>query len=277
MGSPMTFGRVVRHLRVGDSLLEETIHSAGLFLPRHQHPNPSLTMTVDGFFTEMFGRRSIPCDVSTIVLKPAGESHSNRYGPSDVRCLMVGFGPAAAAHIRSFSSALDRVGTVHGGPPAAAMHELGRELRLADPASPLIVEGCIWRVLGQVERCSRPGAVAGHPAWLARVEEFIRENAHRRLSLAELAAVADVHPAHLNKTFKRHFGSTVGAYLRRLQIERASHLLTRTRIPLAQLATELGFCDQSHFARAFKSVTGATPSEFRGAAGAFRPKLRFSS
>jgi AraC family transcriptional regulator len=273
----MTFGRVVRRMQVDDSLLEETIHPAGLFLPRHDHPHPSLTMTVDGFFTETFGRRSVPCDVSTIVLKPAGESHSNHYGPAEVRCLMVGFGPAAAAHIRSFSDALDRLATVRGGPSGAAMRELGREFRLADPASPLIVEGCIWRVLGQVERCSRPASVAGRPAWLARVEEFMRENRQRRLSLSELAAVADVHPAHLNKTFKRHFGSTVGAYLRRLQIERASHLLARTRIPLAQLAAELGFCDQSHFARVFKSITGATPSEFRRAAGAFRPKLRFSS
>ena len=270
----MTFGRIVRPMHFGDSVLIETVHPAGLLLPRHDHPNASLNIALAGFYTESFDRRSVPCEASTIVLKPAGEFHSNRYGPTDTRCVMVGFGPRATAHIRAFSNVLDSLWTVRGGLAAAAMQELCRELRLADNASPLIAEGCIWRVLGHIERQSRPARLAGRPAWLARVEEFIRENANRRITLAELAALVGIHPAHLNRVFKRHFGVPVGVYLRQLQIERARRLLAETRISLAHLAIDTGFCDQSHFARVFKSVTGTTPSDYRREACTFRPKLR---
>jgi AraC family transcriptional regulator len=274
MNSQMTFGRIVRSIHVGDSVLIETVHPAGMLLPRHDHPNASLNLTLAGFYTESFDRRNLPCDSSTIVLKPASEFHSNHYGPTDTRCVMVEFGPRAAAHIRAFCNVLDRLWTVRGGLAAAAMQELCRELRLADNASPLIVEGCIWRVLGHIERQSCPVRLAGRPAWLARVEEFIRENANRRISLAEVAALVGIHPAHLNKIFKRHFGVPVGVYLRQLQIERARRLLADTRIPLAQLAMDTGFCDQGHFTRVFKSVTGTTPSDYRRDACASRSKLR---
>jgi AraC family transcriptional regulator len=274
MNSPMTFGRIVRSIRVGDSVLIETVHPAGLLLPRHDHSNPSLNITLAGSYTESCDRRNLPCDSSTVVLKPAGEFHSNRYGPTDTRCVMVEFGPRAATHIRAFSKVLDRLWTVRGGFAAAAMQELCRELRVADGASPLIVEGCIWRVLGHIERESDPTRLAGRPAWLARVEEFIRENAKRRISLAELAALVGIHPAHLNKVFKRHLGVSVGVYLRQFQIERARRLLAETRISLAHLAIDTGFCDQSHFARVFKSVTGTTPSDYRREARTLRPKVR---
>lgn len=270
----MTFGRIVRRMHFGDSLLTETVHPAGCNLPRHHHPNTSLTMTLSGVFTESFARHSLTCHPLTIVLKPAGEFHSNQYGAKDTRCVMVGFGARAAAHIRAFSDVLEKLWMARGGPAAAAMQEVCRELRLADNASPLIVEGCVWRVLGQAERQSRPTCAAGRPRWLAHVEEFIRMNADRQMSLAELAILVGIHPAHLNKTFKHHFGVSVGVYLRQLKIERAARLLADTHIPLAQLAIKTGFCDQSHLTRVFRSVTGTTPSVYRRVSCASRPRLR---
>jgi AraC family transcriptional regulator len=42
--------------------------------------------------------------------------------------------------------------------------------------------------------------------------------------------------------------------------------LSAGRTPLAELALELGYSDQSHFTREFKRETGWTPSRFRATA-----------
>ncbi len=269
-----TFGRVLKSAKLGDSLLFETIHPAGLHLPRHEHDKASLNICLSGFYQERFGRRSYPCDQATVMLKPAGEFHSNDYGSGDTHCVMIEFGALAAAQIAEFSNVLRDLWTVRGGPSAAAMSEICRELQFSDHASAIIIEGCIWRALGHAERQRRSVRLAGRPAWLNRVEEYLREQPDSRMSLAEIAATVSVHPAHLNKVFKRHVGISVGAYLRQLQVERARQLLANPDIPLARIAADAGFFDQSHFTRVFKSATGTTPAEFRRHACESRPKMR---
>lgn len=270
MSSPMTFGRIVRTATVDAAVLIETVHGAGLRLPRHDHAHASLNLTFAGSYDEVFGSRSVASGPGTVVLKPAGVHHANRYGSAETRCVMAEFTPRASERIAAGSAVLGRVWTARGGPAALALRELWSELRLPDRASPLIMESCLWRVLGLAEREHSREQRAGRPRWLAWVEEFIRENAHRHrpLTLRELAAVADVHPGHLNKVFSRHFRLPVGRYLRRLQLERARRLLLESPQSLAQIAVESGFADQSHFTRVFKAYTGSTPAQYRSAAAA---------
>lgn len=67
----------------------------------------------------------------------------------------------------------------------------------------------------------------------------------------------------LGQLFKRDTGETIGAYLSRLRVRAAAEMLCTTDTPLATLAMEHGFCDQSHFHRVFKRVSGFTPAAFR--------------
>lgn len=273
MDKMSTFGRILKSARLGDSLLFETIHPAGLRLPRHDHDKASLNICLSGFYQEKFGRGSYPCDQATVLLKPAGEFHSNDYGTSDTHCVMVEFGSSAAAQISGFANVLEDLWSVRGGPAADAMRELCRELSFSDQASAMIIEGCIWRTLGHAERQQHKVRLGGRPRWLDRVEEYLRENHDRRLNLAEIAAMVSVHPAHLNRVFKHHFGVTVGKYLRQLQVELAQQLLANREIPLSRVAVDAGFFDQSHFTRVFKSTTGISPADFRRHVCGSRPKL----
>ena len=47
------------------------------------------------------------------------------------------------------------------------------------------------------------------------------------------------------------------------QYAAATHLLCRTTRPLADIALDVGFADQSHFSRTYSAITGETPSECR--------------
>ena len=82
-------------------------------------------------------------------------------------------------------------------------------------------------------------------------------------TLSELAAEVGLHPVHVASTFRRHVGCTVGHYLRQRRVTWACQQLAGTDAPLAEIALEAGFADQSHFCRTFKRHVGLTPAAYR--------------
>jgi AraC family transcriptional regulator len=50
-----------------------------------------------------------------------------------------------------------------------------------------------------------------------------------------------------------------------LRIEYACNELATTESPIVDIALSAGFCDQSHFTRTFKRLTGLVPSQYRDA------------
>ena len=72
-----------------------------------------------------------------------------------------------------------------------------------------------------------------------------------------------MHPAHLARVFRAHHGVSVGEYARRLRLAWAAGELARTDTPLAVIASQAGFADQSHFTRLFRQHLGITPARYR--------------
>jgi AraC-like DNA-binding protein len=75
--------------------------------------------------------------------------------------------------------------------------------------------------------------------------------------------VVDRHPTHVARAFRREYGVTVAEYARRLRLDWAQAQLALEDAPLARIAIEAGFADQSHFTRAFRRHTGMTPGRYR--------------
>jgi AraC family transcriptional regulator len=64
------------------------------------------------------------------------------------------------------------------------------------------------------------------------------------------------------RLFKQSTGLSVHQYLIQCRIERAKQLLKQKKIAIANIATQVGFVDQSHFTRYFKRIVGVTPKGF---------------
>jgi AraC family transcriptional regulator len=77
-----------------------------------------------------------------------------------------------------------------------------------------------------------------------------------------LAALAGVHPTHLLRTFRRHHGATISNYVRQRRIQRARTEVASAKRPLAVIALDAGFADQSHFTRVFRQAFGETPGQY---------------
>lgn len=101
------------------------------------------------------------------------------------------------------------------------------------------------------------------PPWLERLRVSIHDRPGRPIRVAELAAEAGVHPAHLARIFRRHHGCTVGTYVRRLRLEAARAALLDGDRTISAIALSNGFSDQAHFTRRFKEMMGVPPGEYR--------------
>lgn len=97
------------------------------------------------------------------------------------------------------------------------------------------------------------------------VEEYIELNIDKQLSLAELSGVARVSTSHFLRQFKRRFGTAPHCYVIERRLACAKNLLSRTHLPLKDIASQAGFSDQSHMTRMFQRHLGATPGTYRTA------------
>ncbi|MBV9341492.1 MAG: helix-turn-helix transcriptional regulator [Acidobacteria bacterium] len=99
--------------------------------------------------------------------------------------------------------------------------------------------------------------------WLRRAREILHDEFPIPFNLSSIAGRVGVHPVHLARSFRRQHGVSMGAYLRRLRVSRATEDLSQGNDSLSRIAAQNGFSDQSHFGRIFKTAKGMTPGEFR--------------
>jgi AraC family transcriptional regulator len=103
------------------------------------------------------------------------------------------------------------------------------------------------------------------PERLQRVRDYIEAHLDEDLSLTILADVACLSPYHFSRSFKQTTGVGLHHYVMQRRLERAKTLMRRTNQPLALIALEAGFADQSHLNSAFRREVGVTPGQFRAA------------
>lgn len=85
----------------------------------------------------------------------------------------------------------------------------------------------------------------------------------RRYTIEELASKFHMNQTTLKATFKRLFGQSIAAYMREYRIKKSAELLRQGDKSIAEIATLVGYENQSKFTQAFKSVTGVLPKDYR--------------
>lgn len=103
------------------------------------------------------------------------------------------------------------------------------------------------------------------PWQMRRVLAHIEAALPAPIPLQDIAGIARLSPGHFSRAFKGSFGVAPHGYILRRRVERAQELMLTTNQPLCDIALACGFCDQAHFCRLFRRMTGASPSTWRRA------------
>lgn len=95
-----------------------------------------------------------------------------------------------------------------------------------------------------------------------RAVSYIQENFRRGVSVKELASVLHVSLRQLHRRFIEAFGTSPQAFIIKLRIQAACEALQQEGSQIHEVATNLGFCDQSAFTQLFQKHVGLTPLKY---------------
>jgi AraC family transcriptional regulator len=245
---------------VGGMVATEVLYSPSLTIPRHDHELASVSVVLAGGYDETFGgrrRRAVP---GSVIVHPEGEHHSDQHGPGITRLLNIEIGSERLQELRGelryLSDAWDR----HDFRATVIAHRICLEVGATD-GSGLILESLVLELFAILDRSHEADVSAS--AWVLKVRDALECPSTVPPSILQLSQLAGVHTVHLARTFKRHFGCTIGEYARRIRIGRALARLQDPAISLTDVALEAGFSDQSHMNRCLVAHTGLTPGAWR--------------
>jgi AraC family transcriptional regulator len=262
-------GHVIHWRELNGVLLGEIAYRPGARRALHAHKRACLHLNLEGGYVEKLGSREWNCTQLAAAFQPPGHEHAYRCHDVATRAFTIEFGESWLKRLHEIGVA-PRPGLLHHSLVDLVLR-LRSEYRVCDSASQLCIEGLLLEILAGAARQWSTERTRREPQWLRTVDGILRERFTETLTLDDLAATTGMHPVHIARTFRAYRGTSVGAFVRQLRVARACDMLAERDRPLADIAVELGFFDQSQFTRVFRRSTGVPPGRYRNTA-ASRPR-----
>lgn len=225
----------------------------------HTHEDPHFLYIVAGRFRSGALEEGFT-EAPSLFFNPAGLIHNDHFEAGPSRFFSISISGAnclpenlPAEFKRSFNITSPRARLL-----VAALMKECIQVQANDDLS---VESLCFELTGTVEK--NPEIPSSRPLWLKMVHEFICDNFADKFTLGAVSREVSVHPIHLTRTFRKFYRCTPGEFLRMRRLEKAAALMARPGLPLAEIALEAGFSDQSHLTNRFRSVYGFTPDQYR--------------
>lgn len=124
-------------------------------------------------------------------------------------------------------------------------------------------KGKIVGVMGTVERYDHDRGLTSSDPAIAKAVRQMLETPGEIDSLNTLAGRLGLSHRHFDRRFKEDTGLTPKQYLGRSRVQAACRLLRQSDSPIAEIAIDLGYCDQSAFTAQFRQRMGITPLRYR--------------
>lgn len=142
-------------------------------------------------------------------------------------------------------------------------------IQLLDNAekAPIRLIGVGMILLDEIVQTSKTKITAGNKRlrdfYMKEATTFIDANFQRDLSIEEIAQACGLNRSYFGRLFKDTMGESPQQFLLHYRMSKAAELLKSSKISIAEVGRSVGYENQLHFSRAFKSVFGIPPMEYR--------------
>lgn len=236
--------------------------------PRHTHDQYGIGVIDAGGHASWSGRGQVEAAPGNFISVNAGEVHDGHaIGGRPRTWRILYFDPTVLADLRA--------DVLEGGPrsftfvaPVFADRGLHRLFdaafrHQAGQRDTMPCETALLRLVARLGAHSteRPRREEGATACIRRARDRIDADPATPVTLIELAHEAGLSRYQLIRAFARELGLTPHAYILQRRIALAQRLI-RSGCDLAEVATQAGFCDQSHLTRWFVRQFGVTPGRY---------------
>jgi AraC-like DNA-binding protein len=107
------------------------------------------------------------------------------------------------------------------------------------------------------------GNTAPDERWLTSAAHVLEQHSQPNENLSTVAKKFGLSYETFRKKFRLRFGISPQQYRARALTQKAMVLLNQDNLSVKETASRLGFCDEFYFSRAFRKVTGRSPSSFQ--------------
>ena len=93
--------------------------------------------------------------------------------------------------------------------------------------------------------------------------QYININYRNDIQLNQCAKDFHISVNQINRLFNRYFHMTFIKYLNKFRIDKAIELMYNEKLPIKEIATQVGFNNLNYFYKTFKIITGNTPKNYK--------------
>lgn len=228
-------------------------------VPEHAHDWPVLSLLVLGAYNNRTEIGDHYVCTPSAVLYRAGACHANTAAGDGFEQIQIEFDPA---WIRF--PGLPRLPVIHlrGGRAGSSTREL------IHACGNITDEERLAMAVRRFLTLTLERSTVSRPAWIDQVMHRLRQDSALRVH--DLASEFHRHPSWLGAAYKLAVGEGILQTATRIRVERASKLLRETDMSYCEIASDAGFCDQSHMNRSFRRFLHRLPATVRGERSAFR-------
>lgn len=124
-------------------------------------------------------------------------------------------------------------------------------------------DGSVVGVMGTTHSLGEKRGTFLANARISRAVERIQSGYAERLSIGSLAALSGLSERQFRRQFREVFEMTPQEFIHKTRVQAACKLLKQGETPIATIAANCGFGDQSSFTHYFRRYLGITPLQFR--------------
>ncbi|MGN6713057.1 helix-turn-helix domain-containing protein [Anaerocolumna jejuensis] len=95
--------------------------------------------------------------------------------------------------------------------------------------------------------------------------DFVKQNTHMNLKVSNVATHFGYNEKYLSHLFSNIANIPLKQFILNVKMDSANFMLTDTNASIGDIALSLGFTDSHNFAKAYKKISGLTPTEYRNA------------
>jgi len=135
------------------------------------------------------------------------------------------------------------------------------EFLLTDRYSEVSTDLLLLQICGMLD-IKKSNQNNGIPNWVPKLKEILHYDS-TDITLQGLSKELGVHPVHISRAAPKYLSASLGEYIRKVKLQRATSLLLDSNKTLVEIAYQAGFSDQSNFNHVFKQYYQVSPGNFR--------------
>jgi AraC-like DNA-binding protein len=125
------------------------------------------------------------------------------------------------------------------------------------------LDGSVVGVMGTTHSLTEKRGTFLANARISKAVERIQSGYAERLAIVDLAKLSGLGERQFRRQFQQVFEMSPQEFIHKTRVQAGCKLLKQSDLPIAAIATECGYCDQSSFTHYFRRYLGITPLQFR--------------